>query len=261
MTIRDHGSRTEANVAEQKRLDNLTACWADSRRLAADGPVTGVTMDSREVEAGGIFVAVRGYIADGHDFIPDAVARGAAAVVYEDARFADAIPDYVSAIQVSDSRRAAAKIAAEFWDHPSAGLTLVGVTGTNGKTTTAFFVDSIFRASGARTGLLATTVRVVAERELPADRTTPESVELQRLLAQMRDAGVTHVTLEVSSHGLALDRTWMCKFDAAIFTNLTQDHLDFHANLDDYFAAKLRLFTDYVELARPSKTMVAIVNI
>jgi len=248
-------------VSPDKTLDNLTGRWADSRRLVSTPAITGVTVDSRRVTPGNIFVAVEGYAADGHDFIPDAVARGASAVVYQDDHSAQLVPDHVTAIAVPDSRRAAAEIAAEFWDHPSENLTLVGVTGTNGKTTTAFLVDSIFRAGGVRTGLVSTTARFIAGKQLAADRTTPDSVELQELLAQMRDADVTHVTMEVSSHGLALDRTWMCQFDAAVFTNLSQDHLDFHADLDDYFAAKLRLFTDYVALAEPSKCMVAIVNI
>ncbi|MCK4324177.1 MAG: UDP-N-acetylmuramoyl-L-alanyl-D-glutamate--2,6-diaminopimelate ligase [Armatimonadetes bacterium] len=241
-------------------MDNLTERWAQTRRLAADKPITGVTADSRQVEPGNLFVAVAGHIADGHDFIAEAIQRGARAIVFEKENYAEVIPDGVSAVRVADSRRAAAEIAAQFWDYPSDDLVLVGITGTNGKTTTAFLVDSIFRAAGASTGLLSTPARFVCGQRLAANLTTPSSAELQELLAQMREAGATHVTMEVSSHGLAQQRTWMCKFDAAIFTNLTQDHLDFHTDLDDYFAAKLRLFTDYVELAGPNKAMVAAVN-
>ncbi len=244
-----------------RSLDNLTRDWRQSRRLVSCGPVTGVATDSRQVQPGHLFVAIEGYSADGHDFIPEAIARGATAVVYQDDHDASAVPDDVSAIGVLDSRRAAAEIAADFWGDPSNNLTLVGVTGTNGKTTTAFLVDSIFQASGASTGLLSTPARFIAGAQLTADRTTPDSVELQGLLAEMRAAGVTHVVLEVSSHGLALDRTWMCKFDAAIFTNLSQDHLDFHANLEEYYAAKLRLFTDYPELGKPHKSTRSVVNI
>jgi len=247
-------------VRRQKSIDNLTGRWAQTRRLVADEPVTGVTTDSRQVEPGNLFVAVEGYAVDGHDFIVEAVQRGARAIVFEKESYAEVIPDGVSAVRVADSRRAAAEIAAQYWDYPSDDLVLVGITGTNGKTTTAFLVDSIFRAAGASTGLLSTPARFIRGQQLDAKLTTPGSTELQELLAQMREAGVTHVTMEVSSHGLTQGRTWMCKFNAAVFTNLTQDHLDFYADLDDYFGAKLHLFTDYVELAEPSKTMVAAVN-
>jgi len=247
-------------VGKQKSIDNLTGRWAQSRRLAAAEPITGVTTDSRQVKPGYLFVAVEGYAADGHDFIAEAIQRGARAIVFEKEPYAEAIPSEVSAVPVADSRRAAAEIAAQFWDYPSDDLVLVGITGTNGKTTTAFLVDSIFRAAGASTGLLSTVARFVCGQRLAANLTTPSSAELQELLAQMRDAGATHVTMEVSSHGLAQQRTWMCKFDAGVFTNLTQDHLDFHTDLDDYFAAKLRLFTDYAELAKPNKTPVAAIN-
>jgi len=248
-------------VGKQKSLDNLTERWAQTRRLVADEPITGVTTDSRRVEPGNLFVAIEGYAADGHDFITEAVQRGAGAIVFAKESYADLIPDGVSAVRVADSRRAAAEIAAQFWGYPSNELVLVGITGTNGKTTTAFLVDSIFRAAGARTGLLTTPAWFVCGQELEAKLTTPSSAELQKLLAQMREAGATHVTMEVSSHGLVQQRTWMCQFDAAIFTNLTQDHLDFHTDLEDYFAAKLRLFTDYAELAEPNKVMAAIINV
>jgi len=247
-------------VIKANSVDNLTGRWAQTRRLASDKPITGVTTDSRQVEPGNLFVAVEGYAADGHDFITEAIQRGARAIVFEKENYAEVIPDGVSAVRVTDSRRAAAEIAAQFWDYPSDDLVLVGITGTNGKTTTAFLVDSIFRAAGASTGLLSTPARFVCGQQLEAKLTTPSSAELQELLAQMREAGATHVTMEVSSHGLAQQRTWMCKFDGGIFTNLTQDHLDFHTDLADYFAVKLRLFTDYVELAGPSKAMVAAVN-
>ena len=244
-----------------KRLDNLTRRFPDNRRLGAAEFVTGVTVDSRCVQPGYLFIALQGYAADGHEFIPEALARGAVAVIFDKPAYAEAIPASVGAILVPNSRRAAAEVAAEFWDHPSRDLTVVGVTGTNGKTTTAFLVDSIFRAGGACTGLLGTTARFVGGEAQPADRTTPDSVELQRLLAQMRAEGVTHVTMEVSSHGLVQDRTWMCAFDAAIFTNLTQDHFDFHVDLEDYFAAKLRLFTEYVAPEWSEKSLLAVLNV
>ncbi len=250
------------NIApEQHNLAALTAPWANSRRLAGHLPVSGISTDSRRIRPGDVFIAIKGFQQDGHQFIAEAVEAGAVAIVYQDPSFRDAIPEGISAVLVDNSRRAAAHLAAEFWGHPSHSLTLVGATGTNGKTTVAYMMDSIWRAGGASTGLLTTPARMIAGRELPADRTTPDAVQLQKLLAQMRQEEVSHVCLEVSSHGLALDRTWLCKFDGAIFTNLTQDHLDFHHNLEDYFAAKLRLFTDYAELAAPEKSMVGAINI
>ena len=241
-------------------LAELTAPWVDSRRLVDCGPVTGISTDSRQVTGGEVFVAIKGYQTDGHQFIAEAVSRGVVAVAYEDPAFARDIPERISAIVVDNSRRAAAELAASFWGHPSASLQLVGVTGTNGKTTVAYMMDSIWRAGGATTGLITTAGRVIAGYSLPADRTTPDAVVLQRLLAQMREEQVTHVAMEVSSHGLQLDRTWMCRFDGAIFTNLSQDHLDFHYDLDEYFAAKLRLFTDYAEMAAPEKALVGAAN-
>ena len=244
----------------QTDLAQLTARWADSRRLVGCPQVTGLATDSRRVSGGNVFVAIKGYRHDGHQFITEAIDRGAVAVAYQNPDFAGVIPAEVSAITVDDSRRAAAYLAADFWGHPSRFLKLVGVTGTNGKTTVAYMMDSIWRVGGATTGLITTPARVVAGCNLPIGCTTPDAVELQQLLAQMLQEGVSHVSMEVSSHGLQLDRTWLCKFDGTIFTNLTQDHLDFHTDWDEYFAAKLRLFTDYAELAAPDKSLVAAVN-
>lgn len=249
-----------ACLTRQTDLAELTAQWADSRRLAGGPQVTGIATDSRQVSAGNVFVAIKGYQHDGHQFITEAIDRGAVAVAYQNPDFAGVIPVDVSAIAVDNSRRAAACLAADFWGHPSRFLKLVGVTGTNGKTTVAYMVDSIWQAGGATTGLITTPARVVAGCSRPAGRTTPDAVELQPLLVQMLQEGVSHVSLEVSSHGLQLDRTWLCKFNGVIFTNLTQDHLDFHADWDEYFAAKLRLFTDYAEIAAPEKSLVAAVN-
>ena len=171
-------------VRKPKSIDNLTERWAQPRRLAGDELITGVTTDSRQVEPGNLFVAIAGYAADGHDFIAEAIQRGARAIVFEKENYAEVLPDGVSAVRVADSRRAAAEIAAQFWDYPSDDLVLVGITGTNGKTTTAFLVDSIFRAAGASTGLLSTPARFIRGQQLDAKLTTPGSTELQELLAQ-----------------------------------------------------------------------------
>ncbi|MFQ6131129.1 MAG: UDP-N-acetylmuramoyl-L-alanyl-D-glutamate--2,6-diaminopimelate ligase [Armatimonadota bacterium] len=243
-------------------LNRLLAQTPDVR-LAGDRhtPITAICMDSRQARPGCLFVAVRGLTTDGHRFIPEAVRAGAAAVAYEDETAVAALGEDVVRLHVPDTRRFAALAATAFYGTPSAELTLIGVTGTNGKTTVTHLLEAIFRAAGASTGLIGTLGRRIGGQSLPAERTTPEAPEIQALLRRMADEGVTHVALEVSSHGLALHRTLGCKFDAAVFTNLTQDHLDFHADLDDYLESKLRLFTDYAQAARPDKDLVGVVNL
>jgi len=207
--------------------------------------VTDLTEDSRTVVPGSAFVCVRGAVYDGHAFVADVAARGAVAVVVEAGRARDLPPlPGVAVGVVPDTLAAMAPIAATFYDHPSAKLTLVGVTGTNGKTTTALMIETIFRAAGRTTGVVGTLEYRLGDRRLAAPHTTPKPLELQRLLAEMVAAGVTHVAMEVSSHALSLHRVDGCRFGAAVFTNLTQDHLDFHGNMEEYLEAKLRLFAD-----------------
>ena len=197
-----------------------------------------VSYDSRTVKPGGLFVAMTGFAADGHDFIGRAAAAGAAAVLCEK------LPDGgIPYVQVADSRRALAAVGNQFFGHPAGGMTMVGVTGTNGKTTTTYLLKAILeQAAGARVGLIGTNQNMIGTEILPTERTTPESFELQRLFAKMRDAGCTHVVMEVSSHALALDRVYGVRYDVGIFTNLTQDHLDFHGTMEDYCDAKALLF-------------------
>jgi UDP-N-acetylmuramoyl-L-alanyl-D-glutamate--2,6-diaminopimelate ligase len=218
-----------------------------------------VVSDSREVGPGAVFVAISGYATDGHQFIPTALERGAVAIVFTDPGAAEQVPPEVTAVQVADSRRALAELADDFYGHPSAALTVIGVTGTNGKTTTTWLLDSVGRAAGKTTGVIGTLGVTIAGEERPAAHTTPDAAELQRLLAEMRAAGVEQVAMEVSSHGLALDRVWRTAFSAAIFTNLTQDHMDFHGDPDDYYRAKRRLFTDYT--APPGRELVGLINV
>jgi UDP-N-acetylmuramoyl-L-alanyl-D-glutamate--2,6-diaminopimelate ligase len=202
--------------------------------------ISGVTYDSRQVSAGSIFVALRGFQADGTTFAHDAIRRGAAAVVAEvGAPQGVAVPW----LQVPDARLALAALAAAFHDHPSRKLLLIGVTGTNGKTTTSYVVQSIFEAAGVRCGRIGTVGYRVGTREIDASRTTPEAPELQRMLRDMVTQGCGACVMEVSSHALSLRRADHLRFAAAIFTNLTRDHLDFHRDMEDYFAAKRRLFT------------------
>jgi UDP-N-acetylmuramoyl-L-alanyl-D-glutamate--2,6-diaminopimelate ligase len=193
--------------------------------------------DNRAVEPGTLFFCVPGFTRDGHEFAPDAVRRGAAALVVE-RPLRLGVPE----AQVASVRAAMAPAAARFYGDPTARLTMVGVTGTNGKTTTAFLVRALLEAAGRRTGLLGTVTSVVGGREREVERTTPEAIDLQRDFAAMLEAGDEACSMEVSSHALELGRAGAIHFDAAVFTNLTQDHLDFHPTMEDYFAAKRRMF-------------------
>jgi UDP-N-acetylmuramoyl-L-alanyl-D-glutamate--2,6-diaminopimelate ligase len=206
---------------------------------AASATVASVTSDSREVASGSVFVALHGFKADGAAFARDAIARGAIAVVAEAPAPAEV---NVPWLQVPDARLALAALAAEFFENPSDRLVLVGITGTNGKTTTSYLLASIFEAAGIKCGRIGTVGYQIAGREVPATRTTPEAPELQRMLRDMVASGCGACVMEVSSHALALRRADALHFSAAIFTNLTRDHLDFHRDMEDYFAAKRRLF-------------------
>ena len=201
-----------------------------------------VTCDSRKVQPGALFFALHGAKADGNAFIQDAVQRGAIAIASE-APAPSNLPVTVAWIQVQEERKALANAAANFFGHPASALQLVAVTGTNGKTTTTSLIDAIVKASGARTGLFGTIAYHTPLGDYPAPNTTPESADLQGFLAEIRDAGGKYAVLEASSHSLAMDRLWGCHFQAAVFTNLTREHMDFHKTFEDYFAAKKRLFT------------------
>jgi UDP-N-acetylmuramoyl-L-alanyl-D-glutamate--2,6-diaminopimelate ligase len=184
---------------------------------------------------------LHGAKADGNTFIRDAVGRGAVAIVSEETA-PPAISSSVAWIQVREGRKALAVSAANFYGHPAEALQMVAVTGTNGKTTTTSLTDAIVKASGAKTGLFGTIAYHTPKGEYPAPNTTPESVDLQGFLAEVRDAGGRYAVLEASSHSLAMDRLWGCRFAAAVFTNLTREHMDYHKTFEDYFAAKKRLF-------------------
>ena len=212
-----------------------------------DIAVTGLHYDSRRIQPGHLFVAIRGEKSDGNHFVPQALESGAIAVVSEEPPHPvgtppSAVPAWA---QVKNARKALATAAANFFAHPARALELVGVTGTNGKTTTCFLLDAIFAAAGKKSGLFGTIEYRLAGRRLPAPNTTPESLDLQAYLGELRTLGATHATLEVSSHALALDRVYGCPFRAAVFTNLTRDHLDFHGTLEAYFAEKRKLFTGW----------------
>ncbi|HEY1371073.1 MAG TPA: UDP-N-acetylmuramoyl-L-alanyl-D-glutamate--2,6-diaminopimelate ligase [Candidatus Binatia bacterium] len=212
--------------------------------------VAGLAYDSRRVKPGFVFFAIPGARSDGREFVNDALTRGAAAVVAE-----RPIPRRESAatIRVRNVRRAMGQWSARFYDYPSRGMRVAGVTGTNGKTTVTYILESIFRAAGAATGVVGTVNYRYRDSVLPAPHTTPESVDLHRLLADMARAGVESVAMEVSSHALELERVRGIDFDAAIFTNLTRDHLDFHGDMEHYFGSKSKFFTDYLPASGKKK--------
>jgi UDP-N-acetylmuramoyl-L-alanyl-D-glutamate--2,6-diaminopimelate ligase len=214
---------------------------ADLPPSAAEIEIRQVACDSRKVEAGTLFFALHGAKVDGNAFVRDAIAKGAAAIASED-NPPGVLPAGVPWIRVREARKALAITAANFFGRPAEALQLIAVTGTNGKTTTTSIVDSIVKASGAKTGLFGTIAYHTPAGNYPAPNTTPESVDLQGFLAETRDAGGRYAVLEASSHALSMDRLWGCHFAAAVFTNLTREHMDYHKTFDDYFAAKRRLF-------------------
>jgi len=215
--------------------------------------VTGIASDSRRVAPGDCFVAVPGFRQDARRFTEEAVARGAALLVTEGERLDVSVPQ----VLVPSARRALAGLAAMYHGHPSRQLTLVGITGTNGKTTTSYLVEALLRARGP-TGVIGTVQYVLGDERRPAGQTTPEALELQGMLAEMLARGVRGVAMEVSSHALVLDRASDLAFDVGVFTNLTQDHLDFHGTFEAYAAAKRRLFE--LLAASPKPRRVAVLN-
>ena len=204
---------------------------------APDTEINEVRYDSRAVRPGDLFVAIRGYATDGHQYIGKALEQGAAAIVCEEA------PAGVPAVVVENARRALAEIAANRFGHPADSMVMLGVTGTNGKTTTTYLVKHMLEDAGHKVGLIGTNQNLIGDEVIETERTTPESYELHALFARMRDAGCTHVIMEVSSHSLVLDRVHGIHFAVGAFTNLTQDHLDFHKTMEEYRRAKALLFT------------------
>ncbi len=209
-----------------------------SLRAPGDMEITDVCYDSRKAAPGAVFIAVRGYETDGHKYIPAAAANGASLVICEEA------PDTeIPYVLVKDSRRAMAVAASNFFGRPAEELTVIGVTGTNGKTTTTNLIRSLLTAvTGAKTGLIGTNENIVGDKVYPAEHTTPESRDLMALFREMADIGCRYAVMEVSSHSLYLDRVCCVPFAVGCFTNLSQDHLDFHKTMDAYLEAKMKLF-------------------
>ncbi len=213
------------------------------------GPISAVVADSRQVEPGALFVAMTGGSADGHDFIPQAIDRGAAAIVGERPRRGAAVPAGTPYVQVENARQALAWLAAAWHDFPARRLTMIGVTGTDGKTTTSNMLFHMLREAGLRVGMISTVNAVIGDETLDTGFhvTTPDAPAVQAYLARMTAAGLTHAILETTSHGWAQFRTDACEFDVGIVTNITHEHLDYHGSYEAYRAAKARLFTSLAE--------------
>lgn len=198
-----------------------------------------VQYDSREVKKGDVFVCIQGYVTDGHKYIDSACRNGASAIVLsEDVKH---VPE-CTIIKVKDTRKALAVMASNYYGNPSKKMKVIGITGTNGKTTSAFMIKSILETAGYKVGLIGTISNYIGNKKIPSHRTTPESLELQKLFGKMADESVDCCVMETSSHSLYLDRTYGIKFSQAVFTNLTRDHLDFHKTFENYYKAKLILF-------------------
>jgi UDP-N-acetylmuramoyl-L-alanyl-D-glutamate--2,6-diaminopimelate ligase len=235
-----------AGTLRDMRLDRV---MPDVPAGAGEIEISRLAYDNRLAEPGTLFFCVPGFTRDGHDFAPDAIARGAVALVVE-RPLGLGIPE----VRVASVRAAMALASAAFYGDPTADLQAVGVTGTNGKTTTAFLVHALLEADGRQTGLLGTVKSVIGGAERPVERTTPEAIDLQRTFREMLDAGDVACAMEVSSHAMELHRADAIHFAAAIFTNLTQDHLDFHGTMEEYYAAKRRLF-------EPGRARHSVVNV
>ncbi len=243
------------NSMEIVRTEGLSADqWND----ASAPEITSIHYRSNEVAPGGMFFAVKGNQTDGHRYIRDAVTRGAAVVVVDSEQPIDDVDAVV--VAVKNTRRALAAVSSMFFNDPSEKLYVIGITGTNGKTTTAYLVEHFLLKNGIDVGVISTINYRYHGKVYDNPLTTPESLDLQRILAEMASAGVTHAVMEVSSHGVAMDRVYHCWFDMGIYTNLSQDHLDFHGNMAEYWSCKKRFFTDYL-MAGPKKNQaVSVIN-
>jgi len=219
--------------------------------------IQGLYYDSRQVQPGGLFFALRGVDADGHRFIGSALRAGAVAVVAEDESF---VPPGVPRAIVADGREAMSRAAAAFYGDPTAGVPLIGITGTNGKTTTSYLIEAIMEAAGMPAAVLGTVNYRFRDLTFPAPNTTPESVDLQKTLRELVDAGAASIVMEVSSHALEQRRVDGCCFDVGVFTNLTRDHLDYHLTMDAYLASKARLFNQLLSVTPGKPRRRAAVN-
>lgn len=204
--------------------------------------IVNIQYDSRKVNSNDIFVCLSGFEVDGHEFANRAIEAGASVLICEKDLDFNSISDEVTVIRVEEGRKALAILSANYYGHPTKNLKLIGVTGTNGKTTSVYILKSILEKAGEKVGLIGTIANYIGDEKIKSERTTPESLELQKLFKEMVDKGCTYCVMEVSSHSLELDRVYGCSFEVGIFTNLTRDHLDFHGTFDNYYNAKFKLF-------------------
>lgn len=232
---------------EKKTLSNI-----------AQVQVGGIKYDSRQVKKDDLFVAIKGFKSNGHEYIKSALKNGASAVVLEDESYCS---DNFPWVLVPNSRAALADLSAVFFDYPSRKFVLIGVTGTNGKTTTTNLIAKILEGQGNKVGLIGTIHNRIGAKIIPVERTTPESSDLQQLFQEMVENEVSHVVMEVSSHALDLERVRGSEYDIAVFTNLTQDHLDYHGNMEEYFQAKAKLFKELLTKGHKKQKKAAVINI
>ncbi|MDA3898162.1 MAG: UDP-N-acetylmuramoyl-L-alanyl-D-glutamate--2,6-diaminopimelate ligase [Desulfobacteraceae bacterium] len=236
----------------------ITGISVDSWDNASALEIASIHYRSNDVRPGGMFFAIKGNQTDGHRYIEDAVLNGAAVVVVDAAQPVNEIDAVV--VCVEDTRKALAALSSVFFNNPSEKLYLIGITGTNGKTTTAYLVEQLLHENGHDVGVISTINYRFHGKVYGNPLTTPESSDLQRILAEMAATGVTHVVMEVSSHGIALDRIYHCWFDMGIYTNLSQDHLDFHETMEEYWLCKKRFFTDHLMAGPKQNKAVAVIN-
>jgi UDP-N-acetylmuramoyl-L-alanyl-D-glutamate--2,6-diaminopimelate ligase len=237
-------------------IESVNGVIAGMPGTPPDPEISAIHYRSQSVLPGGLFVAIPGHKADGHAFIGDAVDRGAVAVISE-----RPVDIAVPCARVVDSRKALAQISAGFYQNPSNSLSVIGITGTNGKTTTTYLVESMLTAADRFPGVVGTINYRFAGKTFENPVTTPESLDLQRILAEMQQTGITHVAMEVSSHAIDLSRVEGCSFDVAAFTNLTQDHLDYHGSIENYWACKQRLFTEHLAKGAKKDRAIAVINV
>jgi UDP-N-acetylmuramyl-tripeptide synthetase len=253
--------------AKGNAKENHALCDLDQAKLP-NREISSIHYRAQDIQPAGLFVAIEGRTADGHDYIGQALGKGAVAIVVQkkpaqsflSENIAGTKDEYPVIIQVPDTRTALADLAVCFYNSPSDHMYLVGITGTNGKTTVAYLIESILSAAGFNVGVIGTINYRYANKEFPNPMTTPESLDLHRILSDMLQAGVTHVVLEASSHAMDLYRIRGCRFDAAVFTNLSQDHLDYHGDMQSYWSSKKRLFTEYLTHESQKDDAVAVIN-
>ena len=261
------GAESKAQSAKRDERERHAPCTMRYADLP-DSEIGSIHYRAQEVQPGGLFVAIEGQTADGHDFIHQALKRGAAAVIAQKEPPQHFLKEISTAppknrpivIRVPDTRIALADLAARFFGHPSQGMTLVGITGTNGKTTVAYLIESILLQAGFKVGVIGTINYRYGDKTFANPMTTPESLDLQRILSEMQCDGISHVVAEASSHAMDLYRIKNCWFDVAVFTNLTQDHLDFHGDMQSYWSSKKRLFTEYLTRGPKKENAAAVIN-